>query len=258
MSFKGCFFAFFPAIYAIFGLSMAQWNPWHGCHKISAGCQNCYVYRIDASFDRDSSVVSKTIDFNLPLKRKRNGEYKIPSGDLVYTCFSSDFFLEDADEWRSEAWRMMRVRTDLHFFIITKRIHRFHERLPEDWGDGYENVTICSTVENQDRANYRLPIFLSLPIRHKAIICEPLLEKINLSVWLDPSIEEVTVGGESGRNARICNYNWVLDLRNQCIKKKVSFYFKQTGAKFVKDGRLYLIKRENQHSQALKAGINTR
>jgi len=93
-------------------------------------------------------------------------------------------------------------------------------------------------------------------IKHKTIICEPLLERINLSQWLTPSIESVIVGGESGNNARICDYDWVLDLRKQCVENKVAFHFKQTGARFVKNGHLYQIKRQDQHSQAAKAGID--
>lgn len=235
---------------------MAQWNPWHGCHKISPGCKNCYVFRFDAAFDRDASKILKTADFGLPLKQKRNGSFKLPYGETVYTCFTSDFFLEEADEWRIEVWQMIRLRSDLQFFIITKRINRFNINLPEDWGDGYDNVTICSTCETQEMTDYRLPILLSLPIKHKTINCEPLLECINLSLWLTPSIEEVIVGGESGNNARPCNYDWVLDIRNQCIEKSIPFHFKQTGARFVKDGHLYHIKRRDQHSQAAKAGID--
>jgi len=235
---------------------MAQWNPWHGCRKISAGCQNCYVYRIDASFDKDASAITKTAAYNLPLKKIRNGNYKLTPGETIYTCFSSDFFLEEADNWRIDAWRMIQYRSDLHFFIITKRINRFEVNLPTDWGDGYANVTIGSTCENQERANFRLPIFLKLPIRHKIIICEPLLEKINLVQWLTPSIENVIAGGESGNEARICNYDWVYDISNQCSEKKVAFHFKQTGAKFVKDGRLFNIKRQDQHLQAAKAKID--
>lgn len=237
---------------------MSLWNPWHGCHKISPGCLHCYVYRIDAKHGRDSSLVTKTKDFDLPLKKKRNKEYKIPLGDLVYTCFSSDFFLEDADEWRTDVWNMIRIRNDLHFFIITKRIDRFDSCLPDDWGDGYENVTICCTVENQDRADYRLPIYLKAPIKHKIIVCEPLLEQINLSAYLETNIEEVVVGGESGNDARVCNYDWVLDIRRQCMEKQIPFYFKQTGARFVKNGRLYIVQRKFQHSQAKKAGIDYR
>ena len=235
---------------------MAQWNLWHGCRKLSAGCKNCYVYRFDAAFNRDASSISKTADYNLPLKRKRNGSYKLQTGETVYTCFTSDFFLEEADEWRIDAWQMIRFRRDLLFYIITKRIDRFRVNLPEDWGDGYDHVSVCSTCETQEMADYRMPILLCLPIKHKAIICEPLLERINLSRWLLPLIEEVIVGGESGNNARICNYDWVLDIRTQCIEKKVAFHFKQTGARFVKNEHLYYIKRQDQHSQATKAGID--
>lgn len=235
---------------------MAVWNPWHGCHKISPGCQNCYVYRLDSRYEKDSSVVAKTGNFNLPVKKNRAGAYKLAGFDTIYTCFTSDFFLEDADDWRVEVWKMIRLRPDLDFLIITKRIDRFHVSLPDDWADGYPNVTICSTVENQDRADYRLPILLKEPIRHKSIICEPLLEPIDLTPYLNASIEEVVAGGESGNEARLCKFDWVLQIREQCREKGVPFWFKQTGANFEKDGHVYCIARKYQHSQARKAGID--
>ena len=131
---------------------MATWNPWHGCKKISPGCANCYVYRRDAEFGKDSSIVTRTSSFDMPVKCNRRNEYKLQlKGEDVYTCMTSDFFLDEADAWRPEAWDIIRRRGDLHFVIITKRIHRFAVGLPEDWGSGYENVTICCTCENQDR-----------------------------------------------------------------------------------------------------------
>ena len=141
------------------GEKASMWNLWHGCHKLSEGCRHCYVYRTDGKYGKDSSVVTKTEKFDLPLQCKKNGTYKIPSGNLVYTCFTSDFLIEDADEWRAEAWEMMRIRQDLRFLFITKRIDRLQQCLPPDWGDGYDNVTICCTMENQDRVDYRLPIY---------------------------------------------------------------------------------------------------
>lgn len=234
-----------------------MWNLWHGCHKLSAGCKHCYVYRGDAKRDVDSSVVVQTKNFDLPVRKKRNGEFKIPSGTLVYTCFTSDFFVEDADEWRAEAWGMMCQRSDLHFLMITKRIDRVADCLPADWGDGYDNVTICCTVENQTCADYRLPIYKSTPIKHKIIICEPLLEKIDLSSYnIGEWIEQVVAGGESGYETRSCDFAWVMELRRICMENHVSFWFKQTGSKFIKEGKLYNIKRQFQHSQARKAGIN--
>ena len=69
-----------------------DWNPWHGCTKVSAGCKNCYVYRRDAEFGKDSSIVTKTSSFNKPVRRDRKGRYKVKSEDgIVFTCFTSDF-----------------------------------------------------------------------------------------------------------------------------------------------------------------------
>lgn len=234
-----------------------MWNLWHGCHKYSAGCKYCYVYRGDAKRDIDSSIVTQTKNFDLPFRKKRDGEYKVPSGTLVYTCFTSDFFVEDADQWRAEAWNMMHERSDLKFMMITKRIDRFKDCLPANWGDGYDNVTICCTIENQECADYRLPIYKAAPIKHKIIICEPLLEKIDLSSYqIGEWIEQVVVGGESGYDARPCDYDWVMELQRVSTENNVSFWFKQTGSKLIKDGKLYNIKRHFQHSQARKAGIN--
>lgn len=233
------------------------WNPWHGCTKFSTGCLNCYVYRGDSKRGIDSSIISKNQNFNLPIQKKRNGEYKIPSGTMIYTCFTSDFFIEDADEWRSDVWEMVRIRNDLRFMIITKRIDRVYRVLPEDWGEGFENVTICCTIENQERADYRLPIYKTLPIKHKVLICEPLLGRIDLQSYIIGDwIEQVVVGGESGYNARVCNFDWIMELHDLCEEQNVSFWFKQTGAKLLKDQHLYAIKRQFQHSQARKAGIN--
>ena len=111
-------------------------------------------------------------------------------------------------------------------------------------------------MENQDRADYRLPIFNSLPIKHKSIIASPLLEAIDLSPYLNDTIDEVAVGGESGVQARPCHYDWILDLRRQCVEKDIPFRFHQTGAYFVKDGRMYRVKRGYQLAQARKAGID--
>lgn len=237
---------------------MPIWNPWHGCRKISPGCQNCYVYRRDESVGRDASVVAKNGDFDLPLRRGRDGNYKLrPEDGPVFACMTSDMFIEEADRWRTEIWDMIRTRSDLEFIIITKRIARFTECVPPDWGAGYPNVTVCCTAENQQMADARLPVFLNAPIRHKRICHEPMLGPVNIEPYLESGqIEYVLCGGESGEKARPCRYEWVLDTRRQCEKYGVEFHFKQTGAVFEKDGRTYHIPRKIQHSQAKKAGID--
>ncbi len=237
-------------------MKSVTWNLWHGCHKISTGCKHCYVYRSDARYERDSAAVYKTQNFTLPVKRDRKGNYKIEPGTLIYICFTSDFLLEDADAWRDEAWAMIRERSDCTFLFITKRIDRFMQCVPPDWGDGYENVVVCCTVETQERADYRLPYLLSAKAKHKEIICSPLLEDIELSKYLTPEIGGVTAAGESGAGVRVCDYAWILHIRQQCIEHKIPFWFQQTGANFRKDGKYYHIPRKEQHSQARKANIN--
>ena len=231
-------------------------NPWHGCKKYSSGCKNCYVYRRDDRIGKDASQVYKTKSFGMLLAKNRKGEYKISAGDMIYLSMTSDFFIDEADEWRSDLWEMIKIRSDLKIMIITKRIERFMECIPSDWGDGYDNVAIACTAENQDVADIRLPIFMSVPIKHKYIVCEPLLSKIDMTKYLDKTILGVVVGGESGYEARVCDYEWILDIRCQCIKKDIPFHFKQTGYRFKKDNKLYLVKRSEQHKQARIAGIN--
>ena len=238
----------------------ADWNPWHGCTKISPGCKYCYVYRQDEMYGSEisSSECRKTGNFYLPVKRRRDRSWKIEPGKVVFTCFTSDFLLKDADPWRPECWQMMRIRSDLHFYFFTKRIDRFLECIPEDWGDGYDNVIVGCTVENQQMADYRLPIFKSLPIKHKSIIVSPLIGPVDIKPYLDDGIEEVSVGGESGASARPCDYSWVLDLRQQCVDADIPFRFHQTGAHFVKDGKMFRVPRCYQLSQAHKANIDYR
>ena len=234
------------------------WNPWHGCQKYSEGCAHCYVYRRDESVGRDASQILRTQSFYDPTARDRKGEYKIKSGTTVYSVMTSDFFLSDADGWRGEVWDMIRERSDLMFFVITKRITRAKECLPDDWGDGWDNFTICSTMENQRRADERLPYLIDFPAKHKNIICEPLLENIDFRDNLTKcKIESLILGGESGPMARTLDYSWVLSIREQCIAAGVPFGFKQTGANFRKDGKVYAIQRKYQHVQAKKAGIDT-
>ncbi|MBE6633439.1 MAG: DUF5131 family protein [Ruminococcaceae bacterium] len=231
----------------------ASWNPWHGCKRVSEGCLHCYVYRMDEAFGKNGGEIRINSDFLLPL-RESKGQMRIPSGETVYTCFSSDFLLEDADQWRPDAWRMMRLRQDLRFVFFTKRIERLADCLPKDWGEGYPNVVIGCTCETQKRADERLPVFLSLPIAERWVICEPILEFIDLEKYLaNGGIAEVSVGGESGDGARVCDFAWVQEMYNACLRHRVRFSYHQTGALLRKNGRLYRIPREQQHAQAQRA-----
>ncbi len=237
-------------------MKMYSWNPWHGCHKKSEGCMNCYVYRHDARYNQDASNIYQTQNFKAPIQKNRNKEYKIPSGSLIATCFTSDFFLEEADQWRKEAWDIIRERKDCHFIFLTKRIERFYQVIPNDWKEGWDHVEIGCSCENQKRVDERIPIFLELPIKTKDIVCAPLLEKISLENYLCEKVNQVVVAGESGNEARICDFNWVKELQAECVKHNVSFFYRQTGSKLLKDGKLYRIRVKDQSTQARKAKID--
>ncbi|MDE6886688.1 MAG: phage Gp37/Gp68 family protein [Helicobacteraceae bacterium] len=234
-----------------------RYNPWHGCFKVSVGCKNCFIYTIDSMHQKDSKNIYKTKNFYLPIIKNRSGNYKIPSNSFVWMCFSSDFLLKEADLWRNEVWEMIAKRKDVEFAFFTKRIERLESCLPDDWGDGYKNVIVGLSVENQVLADKRLPIFINLPIKRRWIIAAPLLEALKLEKYLQRNkIEAVGVGGERALNARICDYSWVLDIRGQCERAGVGFYFHQTGSRFKKDNKIYKIKNYLQQSQAKKAGID--
>ena len=139
--------------------------------------------------------------------------------------------------------------------LCCTEIDRFSHCIPKDWENGYDNVVICCTIENQRNADYKLSIFQKLPIKHKCISAQPLIENIEIEKYLD-GIELVVVGGESDINARPLYYDWVLNIRKQCVNKNVSFEFRQCGTYFVKESKKYKIQTKDLIRQAKLANID--
>lgn len=234
------------------------WNPWHGCHKCSEGCQNCYAYFLDKRYGRDTNEVMKNKStINLPIKKDRNGNYKLPSGSFVRVCMTSDFFLEEADTWREEAWDYIRRRPDVTFSLLTKRAERIKDHLPTDWWDGWDHVQFAVSCENQKRVDERIPYLLEIPSKHKWISVKPFIGEVDLDKYLATGqIETVLAGGENYLGSRPLHYEWVKKLHDQCEKYDIHFIFGQTGNVFVKDGKIYKIRsRTEQMIQALKSGL---
>ncbi len=234
------------------------WNPWHGCVKCSEGCLNCYMYFLDRKRDKDGAEIFKTKSgFRYPLQKKRDGSFKIQSGEMIRVCMTSDFFLEQADSWRDDAWDIIKQRSDVKFFLLTKRPQRVAGCLPRDWGDGWENVFFNVTCENQRRADERIPILHSLPFKHKGVMCAPLIGSVDIGSYLDEGqIEQVLCGGENYDGSRPCRYEWVKLLYEQCKARDITFNFIETGTVFVKDGRVYRIaKKQIQAQQAFRSGL---
>jgi protein gp37 len=195
----------------------ATWNPWHGCQRLSPGCAHCYMYREKKQYGQDpSTVVRGKTTFYSPLK------WKDPT--LIFTCSWSDFFIEEADRWRADAWEVIRETPQHTYQILTKRPERMAENLPEGWP--WPNVWLGVSIENP-RFYWRASLLRAVPAYLRFLSLEPLLTAMpNLPL---EGISWVIVGGESGPRCRPIRPEWVTAIRDQCVRAGVSFFFKQWG-----------------------------
>jgi len=231
-----------------------SWNPWHGCEKVSAGCKFCYMYRDKTKYGQNPRIVHRG-------KTTFRDPFKIKEPSLIFTCSWSDWFIEQADPWREEAWQIIRENPQHTFQILTKRPERIMECLPADWGDGYPNVWLGVSVEDQANADKRIPILLSVPAKIRFISAEPLLGPVDLRMlisigslnatnndstgmveWIPGPISKldwVIIGGESGNETgeytyRPCRLEWIDSIIRQCDEAGVKVFLKQLGTYLVK------------------------
>lgn len=195
----------------------ATWNPWHGCLKVSPGCAHCYMYRDKRRYGQDPALIvrSKT-SFDAPKKWK--------GAKMIFTCSWSDFFVREADQWRAEAWNVIRDTPQHTYQILTKRPERIGDHLPDGWP--FRNVWLGVSVENP-RFYHRIEALKVIPASVRFLSLEPLLAPM-ASVPLE-GISWVVVGGESGPGCRPMKPEWVREIREQCRKADVAFFFKQWG-----------------------------
>jgi len=215
---------------------------------------------------------SSAATFRAPLTWAKNG--KVRSGGRIFTCSYSDWFIEEADTWRDEAWAVIKATPQFTYLILTKRPERIEEHLPKDWGKGYANVWLGVSAERQKEANERIPFLMMTPAAIRWVSAEPLLggidfERIVLPVeqkdeWgriaLNPATETdvmngtvytksgieyggapkvnwIVTGGESDfKNPRPTNLEWVRSIREQCQKADIPFFHKQHGGSKKIDG----------------------
>ena len=123
------------------------------------------MYFLDQIRAQDSTLILLTNNMKKPLAKNRKGEYTIKSGELIRVCMTSDFFVEEVDAWLTQAWNIMRIRSDVKFFLLTKRPERILSCLPSDWGDGWKNTIINVTAENQKRADERIPHLIGFTLQ---------------------------------------------------------------------------------------------
>jgi protein gp37 len=213
-------------------------NFWVGCRPVSEGCLHCYARAGMEKYDRDFEQVARTRTWNDPLKWQKKAA-KAREVRLVFTCSWSDFFRPDADQWRPEAWAVIKNTPNLIWRILTKRPELIEKRLPPDWGNGYPNVWLGVSVELKKHLG-RMDTLRKIPAVVRYLCAEPLLEE------LTPEIEQhldgfswLMVGGESGcgtDNYRPFNLQWARNLRDLCKHRSIPFYFKQISARWTQQG----------------------
>lgn len=244
------------------------WNPWQGCQKVSPGCDNCYMFRDKKRYGQDPETVvrSKPPTFNAPLKWNREA-HEAGRVDHVFVASWADFFSREADDWRADAWEIIRQCDSLIFQVLTKRHARIAANLPADWGAGYPNVWLGVSAEDQEWADRRIPALLAVPAAVRFVSYEPALGPVDFMDYLPepagrPSgwcaahgahglydergkrvrgcacgdIDWVIVGGESGSDARPFDLTWARSAIAQCKEAGAACFVKQIGAKPIIDG----------------------
>lgn len=234
------------------------WNLWHGCHKVSVGCARCYMYALDErrGVPEWSSEVHRTKGFDLPFRRDRHRQYKVKPGSVLRVNMTSDTFVEEADAWRDEMWDIIRTRSDVGFWILTKRPERIMSHLPSDWGDGWGNVCLNISCENQEMFELRWPQLREVPAKHKGLCCAPLLGPLDIRAAL-PYVDAVDCGGENYDYPRPIDVSWVESLSKQCEQARVNFCWFESGTRLVVNGReTYVATKREQSMVAYSFGLS--
>jgi protein gp37 len=211
-------------------------NPWWGCTKVSAACDNCYA---EAWSKRTGHSVWGP---RAPRRFLSEGYWRQPltwnsvaerrgQRARVFCASMADVFewRTDLRSWRERLWKLIETTPSLDWLLLTKRPHLIGRLVP--WSSCWpDNVWIGTTVETQRLAEKRIPKLAILPAKVRFLSAEPLLGPLDLSRWFSQGlIHWVIAGGESGPNARPTNPEWFQKLRNDCSSHSVAFLFKQWG-----------------------------
>lgn len=195
------------------------WNPWQGCHRVSPGCANCYMFRDKKRFGQNPTEVvrSSLATFRKPLSWREPAK--------VFVCSWSDFFIEEADQWRDEAWQIIRDCPHLTFQILTKRPENIEGRIPAD--RPLRNVWLGVTAETQAHYNARVPYLIKNADAAVIFVSvEPMLGPI-CDLHSQAPHSWVICGGESGPNARTMRPIWAEHLKAICEDVGTPFFMKQ-------------------------------
>lgn len=226
-------------------------NPWIGCQRVSPACQHCYAETLNRRWgggnwgaNADRRITSEA-NWRLPVRWDRAAE-RDGVRRRVFCASMADVFEDrpDLEEPRARLWDLIAATPHLDWLLLTKRPENVRGMVPRRWAFGVRtineegstvepcewpvNVWVGTTVEDQKRADERVPHLLDVPAPVRFLSCEPLLGPVDLSAWLD-RLGWVIAGGESGHGSRPSHPDWFRSLRDQCQQAGVPFFFKQWG-----------------------------
>lgn len=220
-----------------------------GCTKISPGCKNCYADNLAVRYGH--SVWGKNGNrrtfgdkhWEKPLDWDIDSEAGIPSvrgagrSHMVFCSSMCDVFEDHPviDQEREKLWPLIRATPHLDWQLLTKRPERIADHLPADWGKGYQNVWLGTSVEN-DEYVWRAEVLKQIPAVVHFVSYEPALGPLPS---LDTNgLEWLIVGGESGKEWKKheMDHAWARDVRDKCISSGTAFFFKQSSAALTERG----------------------
>jgi protein gp37 len=216
-------------------------NPWIGCTKVSAACDHCYAealnnrHRWAPGWGNHPRQRTSTSTWETPLKWDR-AAYRAGERRRVFCASLADVFDNHrsiTSGWHGDLWHLISQTPNLDWLLLTKRPQNIEKMLPEsygmpEWGRGWANVWLGTTVEHRDVQNQRLKALCAVPARLRFISAEPLLDYLDIDTYLEAGlIHWVISGGESGPQCRISDASWHQNLANQCLSHDVPYLFKQ-------------------------------
>lgn len=220
------------------------WNPTTGCDKISAGCKFCYAEVMSRRL-KAMGVEKYQNDFKITThEQELETPYTWKKSRMVFVNSMSDLFHKDVPiEFIQSVFRVMRENPQHVFQILTKRADLLLYYDKEGFLEWSDNIWMGVSVENKTFMK-RIDLLRQTNARTKFLSCEPLIGPLpNLDLT---GIDWVIVGGESGRTPRPMKKEWVMEIKEQCGKSNVAFFFKQWGGTNKKktgnllDGEKYL------------------
>lgn len=213
-------------------------NPVIGCTKVSAACDFCYAEDHANKWEPlvtwgkpgQKAVHRRTVPSNWrkPLSWN-NAAGKLGIRYRVFCASMADVFDSDwDDQTRIDMWNLIGATPNLDWLLLTKRPQNIAHMLPGSWGDGWENVWLGTTSENQQEYDRRRLHLLSIPALVHFFSVEPMMSPIIRDLANERGKKTWYIcGGESGPNRRQFNIQWADDLRRSCAETNTPFFFKQ-------------------------------